>query len=596
MAGKELTISVILKAVDKATAPLRAVGKAAEKLSSPFKYLVGLHNNARLSMDRLGLGKITNAYGNMTNKVGALATKTRNLIGAIFGMSGAIGGAVGALYKITRAASDYGDSAWKTSQKIGMNVEAWQELRHAGEMSGVEVDSLSVHLQRFGKNITDAANGSKSMSAWFQRAGVSVKDSHGKIKTTDTLLMELSDAFAKHRDGVKKTALAIGLFGRGGADLIPMLNSGKKGLAGMRKEARDLGIVIDGKTAQAAQAFNDNVGLMIKVVKGLVFSLGAGLIPVFNDLVVSARKWIEANRELIKTKIREWVEDLKKKLPEFKQRLIETADKIRDLMLKVSDVIDKFGGFQGIIKIVGTYLAVSFVASVAAAVNAIIGLGVTLLANPAGWILLGIAAAVFAVYEAFKHWDSISAFLKRFGAQVKQTIGEILGFFADVFIVFPIKMFAFGVNLLKSLWNGIKSMFATIMDGFKAWIDAAKNFLGSINLFDIGAKIFGSLWEGMKNKWAAVKSWFASLGSGLATPSAPVPGAPATMPLLPGRPKMQPFGSRAAAATRGQTASSHAAVQIDFNNVPKGTKIKTKQDKGVDLSTAVKMGPSMATN
>lgn len=593
MAGKGLTISVILKAVDKATAPLRAVGKTAEKLSSPFKYLVGLHNKARLLMDRLGLGKITNAYGNMTNKVGALATKTRNLIGAIFGMSGAIGGAVGALYKITRAASDYGDSVWKTSQKIGMNVEAWQELRHAGELSGVEFDSLSVHLQRFGKNVTDAVNGSKSMSAWFQRAGVSVRDSNGKIKTTDTLLMELSDVFAKHRDGVKKTALAIGLFGRGGADLIPMLNSGKKGLAGMRKEARDLGIVMDEKTARASEAFNDNVSRMVKVVKGLVFNLGAGLIPIFNDLVVSVRNWIEANRELIKTKIREWVEDLKKKLPEFKKRLIEAANKIRDLMLKVSDTIDKFGGFQTIIKIVGTYLAVSFVASVAAAANAIIGLGATLLANPAGWIMIAIAAAAIGVYEAVKHWSEIWPVIKQIG-HVLMTPLRLFGELIDYLTSFD--LVAIGANLLKSLWNGIKSMFATIRDGFNAWIDAAKNFLGSINLFDIGAKIFGSLWEGMKNKWNAVKNWFANLSIGSTTPNVPGPGVPAPMPLLPGRPRIQPFGNRAAAAARGQTASSHAAVQIDFNNVPKGTKIRTKRDKGVDLSTAVKMGPSMATN
>ncbi|WP_302805078.1 hypothetical protein [Cloacibacillus porcorum] len=603
--AKGFSLSIVMKAVDKATAPIRAVAKAADKAAAPFKKLQAINNKVRITWDRMGGGKITSSFKKVQNSVGGLISKTAKFVGGLFAMQGAIGGVVGAVYRMARASSDYGDSAWKTSQKIGMNVEAWQELRHAAEMSGIEGDSMGTMLAKLNKRLAEAASGSEEATKWFKRAGIAVTDSKGRARSAESVFMDLADVFEKHRNGTKKTALAMGLFEEEGTKLIPLLNSGKKGIEKMRQEARDLGIVMDEKTAKASEAFNDNVSRMIKVVKGLAFNLGSQLIPIFNDLVVSIKAWIEQNRELIKTRIKEWVDDLKKNLPELKEKFFKLINGVKDFITTLSDVVEKLGGFENILKIVGVYLAGSFIASLASAAYAVMGFGVALMTNPAGWILLGIATAAMAVFYAFKHWDGISGVLKSLLSGIVQTVGEIFCFFADVFVVLPAKVILMILKIGAGIINGISSIWKSIMSNTKSKINGLLEFLSGIDLFEIGSNILTSLGEGMKSAWAWLKGWFDDILKSfkieipqpvVPSPRGPLPITP--LPLLPKKPEpFKPFGKTAADGGLGLPGQpAKAAVQIDFLNVPKGTNIKTKSDKGTDLGMKVKMGPAMATN
>ena len=44
------------------------------------------------------------------------------------------------------------------------------------------------------------------------------------------VMMQVADAFKKMPDGAEKAGLAMKLFGKSGADLIPLLNEGADGL------------------------------------------------------------------------------------------------------------------------------------------------------------------------------------------------------------------------------------------------------------------------------------------------------------------------------------------------------------------------------
>ena len=87
--------------------------------------------------------KNTNAARNLGGAV-AIAAKKTLMLGTAMASVVMIGG--GFLFKITKQTSEYGDKIWKTSQKIGIAAGAWQELAHAGEMSGIEQDALSTGL------------------------------------------------------------------------------------------------------------------------------------------------------------------------------------------------------------------------------------------------------------------------------------------------------------------------------------------------------------------------------------------------------------------------------------------------------------------
>ena len=544
--GKEFPLFVVMKAIDKATAPLRALGATASRVAKPFQKLRELNNRMRLAAEAGGLNKITGAVANLGHTMGNVIKKTLKL-GVAIGAIAMLGG--GFLFKITKETSEYGDNVWKTSQKIGVGVKAWQEIAHAGEMSGIEQDALSSGLIKLNKNIIEAANGNKTMSIWFKRVGISVKDASGKVKSADQVLMEMAEIFGKMPDGPKKTAAAIALAGKSGANLIPMLNSGKKGLAEMRKEARDLGLVLDEDTARASEVFNDNISRLMKTMKGLVFYVGGLLIPVFDDIVVSVREWVEANRELIKSKLKQWVDDLKKKLPELKKQFFEITDKIKDFYMKISEGLGLIGGFKGLLTGLAIYIGVSFIASIAAAANAFIALGVAIMTTPVGWIMLGIAAIAAGAILIYKNWEKISGWLKIFGH----------------ILATPLRLFG-----------------------------ELTNYLTSFDLFDIGAKIFTSLWDGMKSVFAKIKNWFGGLKSII--PDFLIPGSNVNINPPPGQGKEARITPAAGVIQKNQMVSnkSAAAVKVEFANAPKGTTVKTEKNNGVDMD--LNMGYAMATS
>src|SRR3972149_3382476 len=130
----------------------------------------------------------------------------------------------GAFAYMVKQSIDLGDEMAKTSQKVGVPVETLSALKHAASLSGVEFESLTTGLRFLNKNMADTASGTGEAKDAFSAMRISVKDSKGEMKSTEAVLAEVADEFASSEDGANKTALAMRIFGRAGADLIPFLN------------------------------------------------------------------------------------------------------------------------------------------------------------------------------------------------------------------------------------------------------------------------------------------------------------------------------------------------------------------------------------
>jgi hypothetical protein len=96
-----------------------------------------------------------------------------------------------------------------------------------------------------------------------------VIDSNGNLKNADAMMEEVADKFAGMEDGAGKSALAMMIFGKAGAGMIPMLNGGAEGLRKARAEAKALGLTLTEDTGKAAEQFNDNLTRMAYVGRGL---------------------------------------------------------------------------------------------------------------------------------------------------------------------------------------------------------------------------------------------------------------------------------------------------------------------------------------
>ncbi len=224
------------------------------------------------------LEKETKRMGKDIESMGAKAKMVGTAIGA-----GIVAG-LGLVATATKMAINDMDTLSKTAQKVGLPTEEISALAYAADLSDVNVEQLTTGLVKLTKNMSDAAQGTGEAQKGFKALGIDVKNADGSLKSSGQVLGEIAGKFAGYKDGAEKTALAVNLFGKSSAELIPLLNSGAAGIAEMTQEARDLGLVIDTETGKKAEAFNDNLTRLSSVVKGLWNHVAAQLLPMLVKL------------------------------------------------------------------------------------------------------------------------------------------------------------------------------------------------------------------------------------------------------------------------------------------------------------------------
>jgi lambda family phage tail tape measure protein len=173
------------------------------------------------------------------------------------------------------------DKLSKQSQMVGITTESLSGLAYAAELAGVKQDELVGSLSRLSKGMSDAKQGTGEALKAFEALNLNPAQFSG----TDDALLQIAERFSGLQDGAEKTALAISLFGRSGAQLIPFLNAGKAGMEELTKEARRLGVVVGTDAARASEQFNDNLTRLKKTVDGLAIGITSRMLPTLNNLL-----------------------------------------------------------------------------------------------------------------------------------------------------------------------------------------------------------------------------------------------------------------------------------------------------------------------
>lgn len=171
------------------------------------------------------------------------------------------------------------DQAGKATQKFGFtSVEEFSAIKFAVEASGGSMETLGAAAKALSVNMNKAVDPTSDMARILKKIGV---DAAG---TTTDALMRIADVFKAMPDGVKKTALAIELFGKAGQDMIPFLNQGASGIDALTEKAKELGIVMSGDLVKSATQFNDTMQEIAKQSEGTKNAFLTGVLPALNGI------------------------------------------------------------------------------------------------------------------------------------------------------------------------------------------------------------------------------------------------------------------------------------------------------------------------
>lgn len=291
--------------------------------------------------------------------------------------------------------AEAGDEIAKTAKKMGVGVEELQRLRFAAERSGASNQVLTVGLKNLQKGLDDArTKGTGPFVEGLDALGLSLDSLQGL--NAEERIGVLGDALANVGDDAERTALAMKLFGsRAGAELVPLLAEGTAGIKALGDEAESLGVVMGEDATSQAEAFQDSMTNFQAILTGIKQSIGTELLPIFEKMIKAVGAWIKENRELIKTRVKQFV----KGLIEAGKVLGRVLKQIFDV---VSSVVDALGGLESTLQIA----AVAFTAAKVAAGG-----------------LLGVFGLILTA--AFALGRKIGETMEGIGRSVRKTVGTL---------------------------------------------------------------------------------------------------------------------------------------------------------------------------
>jgi hypothetical protein len=260
----------------------RSIGSLTiDLIAKIFGFEQGMDKAARIA-DRRSKD-ISKAISNgMKGALGSVAAFTGGLIGGLVSAQAAFQGFMNAVNKA--------DKLNEFSVRLGISTEQLSAWGYAAEQSGTDLESLTGALGKFSKTVAAAADSGSRQSELFAALGISIKDASGNLRDVEELLPEVANAFRSIENDTTQTALAMELFGRSGAELIEFLENGSDGLSELGAEARSVGAIISGETAQAADEFNDEIAKLRATVNGLFSQLAQELLPELTKLVKEFRE------------------------------------------------------------------------------------------------------------------------------------------------------------------------------------------------------------------------------------------------------------------------------------------------------------------
>jgi hypothetical protein len=243
-----------------------------------------------------GIVKLSNDMKKLDNGAKEAEKGFSGLTGSVSGL-GKMLGAVGPLLSIAGIAAlganaiEAGDHIFDLAQKTGVSVEALAKFGKAAKLGGSDLDEVGKAMVKLSKGLAEtAATGTGPAATALQQLGISATDSSGKLLSADKVMLQIADRFKQMPDGAEKTALALQLFGKSGADIIPVLNQGGK-------EIDAFSTKMTSAFAAKAATYDDNLKVLQGTVSGLGFAIAEAVLPALTNMTV----WMTAVTKAVVT-------------------------------------------------------------------------------------------------------------------------------------------------------------------------------------------------------------------------------------------------------------------------------------------------------
>lgn len=360
--------------VDRMTTVVNKINNSLERMNQPI---------LRLGMSLKRLGDVS-GINRLAKGIAELTLKIKTLLGSVLKLGAPLlnlfnTGMITGLYKMTEEWGRFGAATKRTSQILNIatnDLMAWQNM---GTLFGVSTDQMTQGIRSFSDTLQDVKFGKNEAAAnMLKKLGISLKYTQTGAIDTETVLLRLADKIKaiQQRDPADARKLAQSL---GVEELLPVLMQGSKAMRTYQDEVKRLQGNITSDMIDRANSFSISIDKMKIAANGTKVAIADKLIPVFQPLIQRWTEWLVVNRQNISDKIAVLAERLKKWLEQINfenvlNGILRFIDGCVQTIEWIDKTVDKFGGWENVLKGLGVFLAIGFVAQMGVAGLAVAGL------------------------------------------------------------------------------------------------------------------------------------------------------------------------------------------------------------------------------
>lgn len=369
--AKKFEFSIIAKFKDLATGPFRRMAKGIGRASRIGFGAGGLGIGSFLARGGVfgifrGVVRAATAVASkvisiFTGMVGAVVKVFTTMVSTITGILGkitkvatvaALGAGAAFVYFLQKTAK-VGDELAKMSRRTGMSVKFLSEMQHVLAINDARLADLQKAFKGIATFVVNAMRETKEYTDVLDALGMTLYRTDGRMKSSERLFMEFTDALRKVKSEVLRAGYAQLIFGRSAQSLLPTIISTTGSIRELREEAQRLGITWSKTDARAAEDFRDALTRLWGSLKGIWLAFMKPLLKPFTGEVESlaealtklqswARKAGTALAGLI-ARIKEYFSGRVWKWETIKEGLRDTLRYLKELAFALPRMIARVG-------------------------------------------------------------------------------------------------------------------------------------------------------------------------------------------------------------------------------------------------------------
>lgn len=261
------------------TTAVEKIGGISQLTENELKAVSARAAEATEKMKKLGI-EVPPGLQNIADASKDVGSGFQSILKFLGPIGPAIAGAFsfGAVVAFGRQIFESADSLVKLSDQTGIGVEALQELREAAAESGNSLDEVAHAVNQMQRRI---AGGDDTAVAALAELNVSLASI--REQAPEQQFYAIGKAIAAVQDPAERARLAIAVFGRSGAEILPTLRADLQGIADGTEKMSDATVKAIDRAGDAWTRLKNNLAAAAGTIIGKIAEIEAPILKGMED-------------------------------------------------------------------------------------------------------------------------------------------------------------------------------------------------------------------------------------------------------------------------------------------------------------------------